>query len=286
MSHAEADPAPGPAGPRTLQVRTAMGTWSCAVHGERRRAGDPDVLLLHGLFVDASLWRAQIEPLSRLGRVLVLDMPGHGRSDVPPPFRLPDHAEALAGALASLDVRRAICVGWSWGGELALHLALRHPARVAALAVLDSAAEPPPRRLKYRVLVGLVRRFGVTPWLARRQIAPLMFSERAQRQRPELVEAFVRSATALPREVVVRAATAVAIEVPSLLAALGAVAVPTLVLGGREDRALAAGVRERLAAAIPGARLEWVDGAGHLSVLERPDEVNRLLVPFVAEVLG
>ncbi len=271
MSHAEADPAPDPAGPRTLQVRTAMGTWSCAVHGERRRAGDPDVLLLHGL-----------------GRVLVLDMPGHGRSDVPPPFRLPDHAEALADALASLDVRRAICVGWSWGGALALHLALRHPARVAALAVLDSTAEPPPpgRRLKYRLLVGLVRRFGVTPWLARRQIAPLMFSERALRQRPELVEGFVRSATALPREAVVRAATAVAIEVPSLLAALGAIAVPTLVLGGREDRALAAGVRERLAAAIPGARLEGVDGAGHLSVLERPDEVNRLLVPFVAEIFG
>jgi len=181
-----------------------------------------------------------------------------------------------------------VCVGWSWGGALALHLALRHPAAVAGLAILDSSAEAQTRyrKAKYRLLVGVVRRFGLSPWLARGQIAPLMFSRRTRRERPELVEEFVRSATALPRQALVRAALAVAIQAPDILASLGALSVPTLVLCGREDRGYPPALSEHIARAIPGARLEWIEGAGHLTPLERPEQVSRFLVPFVADRLS
>jgi pimeloyl-ACP methyl ester carboxylesterase len=273
--------------PRVESVDSSMGRWSFAVHGERRRPGDPDILLLHPLFVDSAFWRGQLEPLARLGRVVALDMPGHGRSDVPPPFDLNQQAEALVGAFPAMEVERAICVGASWGGALALHLALNHPACVAALALLGSSAErqTPFRRAKYRLLVAAVRRFGLGRWLARRQIAPLMFSAQARREQPALVEEFVRSATAVPREALVRAALAVAVEAPDVLGRLGEVAVPTLVLCGREDRGYPPALSEHLAAAVPGARLAWIEGAGHLAPLERPDEVARLLVPFVARLL-
>jgi pimeloyl-ACP methyl ester carboxylesterase len=265
-----------------------MGRWSYTVHGERHRSGDPDILLLHGMFMDSSLWRAQTEPLARLGRVVALDMPGHGLSEVPPPFELPQHADVLAGALPAMEVRRAVCVGWSWGGTISLHLALRHPQAVAGLALLDSSAEAQTRyrQAKYRLLVAIVRILGLSPWLARSQIAPLMFSARSRREHPELVEDFVRGATALPREALTRAALAVTIDPPDILDRLGAVAVPTLVLCGREDRGYPPAVSERMARAIPGARLEWIEGAGHLSVLERPEEVNRRLLPFVAEQMS
>lgn len=274
--------------PHWREVATPMGRWSYAVCGQRRRPEDPDVLLLHGLFIDSSLWRAQVGPLAQLGRVVALDMPGHGRSEVPPPFDLPGHAEALGAALPAMGVQRAVCVGWSWGGALSLHLALRRPAAVAGLALLDSSAEAQTRyrKAKYRLLVGVVRRFGLSPWLARRQIAPLMFGARTRRERPELVEEFVRSATSLPREALVRAALAVAIEAPDVLGRLGAVSAPALVLCGRDDRGYPPPLSERLAQGIPGARLEWIEGAGHLAPLERPEEVNRHLVPFVAERLS
>lgn len=273
--------------PRLREVPTPMGRWSYAVYGERRRPGDPDILLLHGLFNDSTLWRAQVEPLALLGRVVALDLPGHGRSEVPPPFDLPGHAEALAGALGAIDVRRAVCVGLSWGASLALHLALSHPASVAALALLGPGAEAQTRfrKAKYRLLAATVRRFGLTPWLARGQIAPLMFSARSRRERPELVDEFVRSATAVPRAAVIRAALAAAIDRPDILGRLGALSVPTLVLCGRDDRGNPPVLSEHIARAIPGARLEWIEEAGHLSPLERPEEVNRFLVPFVAERL-
>ena len=270
------------------EVGTPMGTWSYAIQGERRHPADPDVLLLHGLFIDSTLWRGQVEPLARLGRVVTLDLPGHGRSEVPPPFDLHQHAEALAEALPSMGIRRAVCVGWSWGGTLSLLLALAHPARVAALALLDTNAEAQTssRRAKYRVLVEIVRQFGLAPWLARGQIVPLMLSRRSRRERPDLVEEFVRSASGLPREALVRAALAVAVDPPDILDRLGGVTVPTLVVCGREDRGNPPALSEHLARALPGARLEWIEGAGHLSPMERPDEVNRVLVPFVGACMA
>lgn len=233
-----AGPAASPSTPEprspTRSVQTPMGRWVYTIHGAKHRPDDPDILLLHGLFVDSSLWRAQIEPLARLGRVVALDLPGHGASEVPPPFDLEEHADALAGALPAMNIRRAVCVGWSWGAALSLLL------------------------------------------------APLMLAPRSRRERPKLVEEFVRSATSLPREALVRAAMAVAIDAPDILGRLDGVTVPTLVLCGREDRGNPPSLSQHIAGAIAGARFEWIEGAGHLAPMERPEEVNRLLIPFVA----
>jgi 3-oxoadipate enol-lactonase len=186
-----------------------------------------------------------------------------------------------------MDIRRAVFVGWSWGAALSLLLALRHPAFVSALAVLDASAEKqtPYRKAKFGLLVGFVRRFGLPPWLARSQIAPLMLARRSRRERPELVEEFVRSATSLPREALVRAAMAVAIDAPDILGRLNSVTVPTLVICGREDRGNPPALSQHIAGAIARARLEWIEGAGHLAPVERPEEVNQLLIPFVASQL-
>jgi 3-oxoadipate enol-lactonase len=88
---------------------------------------------------------------------------------------------------------------------------------------------------------------------------------------------------ALPRDAVLRAAVAVAIDPPDVLGRIGTLTTPTLVLCGREDRGYPPALSERIVRAIPGARLEWIEEAGHLCPLERPEAVNRVLLPFVAE---
>ena len=62
--------------------------------------------------------------------------------------------------------------------------------------------------------------------------------------------------------------------------------VPTLVACGREDRGTEPVHSERIAAAIPGARLAWIEHAGHITALEQPEAVNAVLVPFVRDQLG
>jgi 3-oxoadipate enol-lactonase len=264
------------------EVATPLGRWFYVERG----SGGTAVVLLPSLLFDHRMWREQLGPLSELGRVLAFDPPGHGRSEVPPPFSMPDHADALAAALATLGVERAVLVGLSWGAMVSLQLALRHPSIPAALALLDTSADPEStwHRVKYGALASYARWFGARPWLARSQVAPLLFGRRALATRPELVEEWIASVDAYPRLGIARAVAAVT-SPPGVLGRLAGVNVPALVVCGRDDRSTPLAHSERIAAALPRARLEVVEGAGHASALEAPQAVNRLLVPFVREHL-
>src|SRR6187431_2562857 len=139
-------------------VATRLGRWyfeerGVDAPGRRRtnggatRGNGPDagaIVLCHGLLYDGSQWEPQIEALAPLGRLVVIDGPGHGKSEVPPPFSLDDHTRAFVDALDTLGIGKATVVGLSWGGMLAMRLAIGHPMRVAALALIDSSAEAVP----------------------------------------------------------------------------------------------------------------------------------------------
>ena len=118
------------------------------------------------------------------------------------------------------------------------------------------------------------------------QIVPLFFTERTRRDRPELVERFVRAANGFPREGTARAAIAVVVRRRDVLPLIHAIRVPTLVACGKEDRATEPVHSERIAARIPGARLAWIEHAGHASVLEQPKAATDLLIPFVRDALA
>jgi 3-oxoadipate enol-lactonase len=269
-------------------VRTSLGRWFYEERGTQRRPSDASIVLWPSFLCDGGMFRHQIEPLSELGRVIVFDGPGHGRSEDPPPFTLEDNAVALIDALRELKVERGIFVGVSWGGMLAMRVALRDPSRVRALALLDTSAdaEKPGRAVKYRLFVSISRRVGVPPALVDRQIVPLFFADRTMRDQPEIVERFVRAANGFSRDGLARTALAVVVHRRDISGRIDAIRAPTLVVCGREDRATAPEYSERIAARIPGARLVYIEGAGHLSALERPREVNEALVPFVQSQLA
>jgi 3-oxoadipate enol-lactonase len=263
-------------------VRTRLGRWFYEERGAAK-AGAPTIVLWPSFFCDGGMWRGQIEPLSALGRVLVFDGPGHGKSEVPPAFTLEDNTDALVDAFDELGVEKAVMVGLSWGGMIGMRLALRHARRVGALALLDTNAEAEDRgrAIKYRVMASFARRFGMPRALVDSQVVPLFFSERTLAARPELVDRFVRAAYGFPREGTARVALAVLVRRKDILGRLDAIRVPTLVLCGADDRATEVLHSQRIAERISGARLAIIQGAGHLSALERPDAVNEELVPFV-----
>jgi 3-oxoadipate enol-lactonase len=268
-------------------VRTRLGRLFYEQRGEPHRDGAPAIVLLHGLFFDGGSWRGQLEALSALGRVVVIDGPGHGKSEPPPRFVLEEQADALLDAFGDLGVARALVVGLSWGGMVGMRLALQHPSKVAGLALLDTSAEKLTivERLRYRAFVSMHRRIGIPRALFMKEVAPLMFAARTLRERPELVDESYRRTMGFDREGVARASLAVVVHRTNILPKLGAIRAPTLVMCGREDRATPPAQAERLARAIPGARLEVLDGLGHMSTLEDPGAVNAHLVPFARRVL-
>jgi pimeloyl-ACP methyl ester carboxylesterase len=170
---------------------------------------------------------------------------------------------------------------------LAMRVSIAHPTHVAAMALLDTSADAEgfPASLKYRLLVGIARRYGLPESLIRREVAPLMFGPKTLRERPELVDQAARRVNGYPREGVARASMAVVIERRSVLARLGGLQVPTLVMCGRDDRALTPDHSEAIASTVKGARLVWIEDSGHMSAIEQPEAVNATLVPFVREQL-
>jgi 3-oxoadipate enol-lactonase len=270
------------------RVTTRLGRWFYEEHGARSSVRHdeldrPTMVLLHGLFFDGRMWEDQVPALAALGRVVVFDGPGHGRSDVPPSFTLEDHADALAEAFDALAIGRAIVIGLSWGAMVALRLALAHPARVRALAVLGGSAGIESRRdvLAHRMAVALGGRLAVPAAVMRNVLAPLILSRLTVRERPVLVDAIVKTMQSQPPEGVARASLAVVGRARRLFDALPSIQVPALVVCGEDDRTTPVEHSRRIAEGIRGAELTLVRGCGHMTSLEQPARVRELLAAFV-----
>lgn len=101
-------------------------------------AGDP-VVLIHGVGLRAEAWRPQIESLSNDHRVIAIDLPGHGESDLLAPHsRLPDFVEWASKAVQQLNLGPVSLAGHSMGALIALGVAVEHPELVSRVALLNA----------------------------------------------------------------------------------------------------------------------------------------------------
>ena len=106
-------------------------------------AGNPPLVILHGLFGSGRNWSSYAKLLSDTWYVLAVDLPDHGRSPwTSEPLTYPMMAEAVAEFLASQHIDAATVMGHSMGGKVAMTLALTQPERIAALVVVDIAPVP------------------------------------------------------------------------------------------------------------------------------------------------
>ncbi len=243
---------------------------------EERGSGEP-VLFLHGLTWDHTLWEHQVAALEPEFRCIAVDLIGHGRTgDLGREYSLWDEAEYIAALLEALGVPSAHVVGLSMGGMIAMRLALRHPEKVRSLALLDTDAGPeePVRAAAYHQLAEAVLAAG---WeVVAEQVAAILFGApylAVPRQR----EAAIAKLLANPRESIARHALRAVTERDDLTSLLGQIRMPATVIVGELDAATPPERAERLAAALPGARLVRIPEAGHHTPLERPSEVTEAL---------
>jgi pimeloyl-ACP methyl ester carboxylesterase len=177
--------------------------------------------------------------------------------------------------------RAALC-GLSLGGMTAMRVALVAPAKVSALALLDTSADAEGLRGRAQtsLMAVAVRVFGHRGPVYR-VIAQLMFSPTAAREQPELVARELARMREKDRRGIFYTTLAAAGR-DSVLAELAGVRCPTLVLVGEEDVATPPRVAERIAQAVEGARLVCLPKIGHLSALEAPDAVADHLLGWLA----
>ncbi len=271
-----------------------VGSWRihtfCA--GERGSA----VVLLHGGGVDSARlsWELLIPALAREHRVFAPDLPGYGESDHPQmDYTTESYIAFLERFLDALGLQRGSLAGISMGGAIALGFTLAHPERVEKLALLDSYGLQ--RAAAYHKLSYLfVRAPGVNAlsWALMRNRPAIRYTLGALLKRPgaitpALVELAYREAT---RPGANRAWTAFQNSEMTwngtrtcYLDRLGEIHTPTLILHGTKDSAVPPECARQAAARIPGARLEWIEGAGHWPQRDDPAGVERVLTAFLRD---
>lgn len=249
-----------PLAPEPRSHTTAVPPYE--IHAVEFGSGAETLVLLHGLSGSYRWWNRNAPELAATYRVVVPDLIGFGRS--PGARRLPspaDSADLIAAWLSRLEVESAHLIGHSMGGQIGVHFAVRHPARLRRLVLVDPAGLPRPRS---------------APGIARSamEIAGLW-----RWGDPRFFPTIVRDAWAAgPRSLVGAIGHILADDVRPLLPLVEA---PTLIIWGEHDSWVPLADAAVFRATLPHARLAVLRGASHNPMVDRPADFNRLVLHFL-----
>lgn len=248
----------------------------------RQEGQGAPLVFLHAFPLSSAMWSAQIEEFSRDCEVLAPDFRGIGQtsafSEKP---SLQTLASDLAAWLEAIDVYEAITLcGISLGGYVALEFARTYPEKLRGLILCDTRADADsPDAKKSR---GEMIEFAQTNdgRAIAQKMLPKLLGETTLRENPKVAQKMKQLAAPNSGE-----------NLSKLIAAmrdrrdssdfLPQIAVPTLVIGGSEDAVSPPDVMAQMATQIPHARYITIEGAGHLSNLEKPAEFNREVRAFL-----
>lgn len=233
----------------------------------------PPVLLLHGGGVAGWMWTSLRRTLEATYKVVVPDLPGHGRSADEPYQSHTETVGALSQILARGSSNPTAVIGFSLGAQLAIELASKCPALVDRVMVVSAQAKAMP-------FAGLtLRALGAAAPLARnRRFARLQ--ARALFVPAELMEEYIDTSAHITKTTLLAAVgDNIRFELPATWSEFRG---QTLVMVGRRERALMRDSAEIIHAALPSSDMEIVPGRGHGIPLECPDWFNPRVAAWLA----
>lgn len=229
----------------------------------------PRLILLPGLACDAHLWAAQAFSLEAAGwHCVTTDV--HTREP---------SLERMAAKLLAEHPGRLVLAGASMGAMVALHAALQAPERVSALVLVGASARADDAELQ-RLRADAIAHFehgDVEPFL--RANAPLVLHPRHAAD-PALLDDYLAMVLRAGAAQLVAQNRAV-MRRTDLRPRLPTLACPLLLITGETDAVTPPEHAREIAAAVPGAELHLIDGAGHLPTLEAPQRVSQLMLQWL-----
>ena len=244
------------------------------------RADAPRLVFLNSLGSDLRIWDEVTEVLRDRFDVLLIDMRGHGLTEVEPgPVTIPQLADDLLALLDHVGWRKASIVGLSIGGLIALHAAIYAPQRVERLVLMDTAAKIGDSA-SWTKRIAAVEDGGVESIAD--AVTTRWFSDGFAEREPGRFAAW-RHMFAATSSTGYRSACE-AILAADYTDEVHRITAPTLALAGDGDVPTPPALVRGTAESIPGARFEAICGAGHLPCLERPIEVARAIADHLHTV--
>ena len=243
----------------------------------------PPVILSPGLGGSAAYWMPNLAALAERHRVILYDHRGTGRSDrtLPAELDVDDMADDVLALMDGIGLASASLVGHAAGGVIGLSLALRQPARLASLVVVNGFAAPDMHFLRCMATrLDLLEHSGVVAFV---RAQPLFLYparwiseqwERLQAEEAGHIAHFQGAAN-----VEARIAALAGFDIDDRL---GEIQTPTLLIAAADDMLVPDLCSERLEGGLPHARLERMRG-GHACNVTEPDEFNRHLLEFLGD---
>jgi pimeloyl-ACP methyl ester carboxylesterase len=233
-----------------------------------------DVLILvHGAGGSYLYWPPEIRHLQR-GNILAVDLPGHGESSGENKVSIEGNARALLEFMDDLEIDRAVLGGHSMGGAIAQRMSLDCPERVIGLVLVGAGAKlrVHPRLIEdcsspetYPQAVSQILGWSFSQHADMKLVG--LAGERMKDLSPNILSADFGSCNAF-----------------DICDEVGEIKQPTLIICGEDDQMTPVRFSEFLANRISGSRLEVIPEAGHMVMLEKPEEAARLINEFVEEL--
>jgi pimeloyl-ACP methyl ester carboxylesterase len=261
------------------------------VHVVTAGAGPP-LVLVHGFGASTYSWRRVMPRLAESFRVIAVDLSGFGYTQRPRDrarYTREAQGELILAVMDALGIEKANLMGHSYGGGISLWIAWKHPERVRSLVLVDSSAptysyDRRSRTASFRPLTALyLRTWVLRPSSVRKALLHSFFDDSLVT--PELVEAYWERVRI---EGVIDAYYGLTVPVrgPVDTVVLEEIRVPTFIVWGAEDELISVESGRRAAARMPNAEFTVIERTGHVPMEERPEELLRLILPFLERQAG
>jgi 3-oxoadipate enol-lactonase len=251
------------------------------IYYEVAGSGEPTIVLIHGGLLDCHMWDEQFELLAKTHRVLRYDASAHGNSTLPPNFYW-DHAD-LRELLNTLGIERAVLVGLSLGGRIAIDFALEEPERVEAIVAVSSGLSgyrfTSDYYIEYRDVMIQAWRAGEFDAVVEAFLRS--WTDGPHRQ-PEQVDPEVREKVRVMARNGLEHAMEGRLIDPPAIERLDELGLPMLIVVGEFDLPGIREIADMVVAANPNAELVVVPDVAHMVNLEAPEAFNRLLLDYLS----
>ncbi|KXF83451.1 alpha/beta fold hydrolase [Enterovibrio coralii] len=249
----------------------------------------PVLLFGHSYLWDSAMWQPQVDVLSQTYRCLVPDFWAHGQSESMPTETksLVDYADDMLALMDHLEIESFSIVGLSVGGMWGTELALKAPARVKTLVLMDTFVgyEPEITKLKYFGMLDIIENARVVPAELVDAIAPLFFASNASDANPELVSGFRQRLQGLEGDAAkhITEVGRIVFDRRDTFDDIENLTLPTLIMVGAEDKPRSPLESMLMHDAIDGSEYIIIPEAGHISNLEKPEFVTEALKTFLGK---
>jgi 3-oxoadipate enol-lactonase len=245
------------------------------------------VVFIHGFPFSHKMWTfpgGQTEALAATHRVIAYDVRGHGDSEIGDgQYTIELFVDDLIGLLDHLNIVKAVVVGLSMGGYIALRAVERNPDRFRALVLCDTKSEADSNEAKIKRAASIKAVKANGPRLFAQNFVANVFAADSFNARPDAIK-LIQSLIERTAPISLCGTILALASRTDTTASLSSITLPTLIMVGEHDALTPPAASQSMNEKIANSELHIIPNAAHMSNMEIPEEFNKHLVAFLQKI--